>query len=179
VVFSPYWTGLHLEHGDSNKTTANETKTKTTSANVTMHGKMQQVKLKFSNARISSGAAKNKMKPPKQQRGQKSIRCRISFLLCQYCQLHNMFVISFVGDSANVLVNVVGVHVIMPRNSKHETQRVTTKAEKRGSVKLKKKQLRKCVNPTAIAHMFESSVLNIWFLKVSMSESRCWGGEPS
>jgi hypothetical protein len=52
-----------------------------------------------------------------------------------------MFVISFVGDSANVLVNVVGVHVIMPRNSKHETQRVTTKAEKRGSVKLKKKTI--------------------------------------
>jgi hypothetical protein len=64
VVFSQYWTGLHLEHGDSNKTTANETKTKTTSANVTMHGKMQQVKLKFSNARISSGAAKKQNETP-------------------------------------------------------------------------------------------------------------------
>ena len=89
-----------------------------------------------------------------------------------------MFDISFVGDSANVLVNVVEKHAKMPRNSKHETQRVTTTAEKLGSVRLKKKRLRKCVNPIAIAHIFESSVQNTWFLKFWVSESRCWGGGP-
>ena len=50
-----------------------------------------------------------------------------------------MFDISFVGDSANVLVNVIEKHAKMPRNSKHETQRVTTTAEKLGSVRLKTK----------------------------------------
>ena len=52
-----------------------------------------------------------------------------------------MFDISFVGDSANVLVNVVEKHAKVRRNSKHETQRVTTTAEKLGSVRLKKKTI--------------------------------------